>query len=265
MPNHCFCTIAVHSKKDQKVLKKIVKLERGLAEFIMPMPTGLLNTSSPTTIISEKEYKEQEKRRKTTDRIWNTGITLPMSEEFKSKFKFDNWYAWALHNWGTKWGCYDNDLDPDGKHYRFSTAWSPLDIQIIEEFAKIVPNFDYYYEEETGWGGYMYFENGECVNSREYTEPQWDDEKTFVINDNGVIKESDGFWNQETKTMEYEEGFKFLCSVSELLEDHDNGDLFEKGFYESYSLGEFYGKTLVDVFKYHTHKDRKNNQPIIFG
>jgi len=264
MPNHCYCTIQVYTEKDKKILKKIVKLDRGLAEFILPMPEALLYTSSPSRIITEKEYKAQEKKRK-TEKIWNAGITLPMSNEFKSKYGDDDWYNWALNNWGTKWGCYESETDPDGKTLRFTTAWSPLDMSILEEFAKLVPNFLYSYEEETGWGGWMDFEDGECTQFREYTEPMWDDEKTFIINDNGVIKESEGFWNKETKTMEYEEGFKYLCSVSELLEEHDNGDFYEKGFYESYCLGEFYGKTLKDVFQWHTHKDRKDNQPIIFG
>tara|TARA_R100001463_G_scaffold42546_9_gene89119 strand:+ start:346 stop:1152 length:807 start_codon:yes stop_codon:yes gene_type:complete len=268
MPNHCYCVISVDTQKDKEILKKIEKLERGLAEFIMPMPQCLNNTTSESNIISQEEYDEQELRRKNNPKetIFQQGITREMHEEFLDKFKFDNWYSWALHNWGTKWGCYDNELDADESTYRFTTAWSPLDEDIIEEFAKIVPNFYYSFEEETGWGGIREYENGVCISHRNYDEPMWDHEKTFIINDKGVIKEGDGVWNQDTRTMEYEEGFKYLCSVSELLEDHDNGSgYFEKGWYESYCLGEYYGKTLKDVLEWHTHKDRKDNQPIIFG
>tara|TARA_R100000988_G_scaffold103400_2_gene82176 strand:+ start:1819 stop:2544 length:726 start_codon:yes stop_codon:yes gene_type:complete len=239
------------------------KLDRGIAEYIKPMPNELWDTSSPASIISEKEYQDQQKKIDSGEKVFNKGLTKQMSDDFKARFGADNWYLWALNNWGTKWGCYDSEMD--GKSIRFTTAWSPLDVKMIEEFAKLVPTFIYSYEEETGWGGWMEFENGVCISEREYSEPRWDDEKTFVINDNGVIKESEGVWNKETNTMEYEEGFKYLCSVSELLEEHDNGDVYSKGWYESYSLHEYYGKSLKDVFQWHTHKDRKDNQPIIFG
>lgn len=265
MPNHVFCSITVSNKEDCKLLKKIAKLERGLAEFILPMPEELFNTSSPTTIISEKEYLDQEKKAK-TDRIWNRGITLEMSNSWKAKFGTDNWYNWALNNWGTKWGCYENNLDDETLTYTFTTAWSPLDDDILEAFAKQVEGFSYFYEEETGWGGFREYENGEIVDSGEYSEPEWDNSKEFAINEQGVIKEMEGVYNHETKVVEYEEGFKFLCEVSYLRTEHTNADdTYKEGWYECYSLHEYYGKTLKEVFEWHCHKDRKGNQPIIFG
>ena len=266
MPNHVFCSIQLDSKEDCKLLKKIAKLERGLAEYLYPMPKELNHTSSPATIISEKEYQDQEKKRESGERIWNTGITLEMSNKFKSKYGVDNWYAWALGNWGTKWGCYDNEFHEDTKTYVFTTAWSPLDEELILEFAKLVKGFSYFYEEESGWGGWMEYEDGEFIGGGQYEEPHWDDSKEFAINDRGVIKEMSGVYNHETKVVEYEEGYKFLCEVSYLRTEHTNAcDTYEEGWYECYSLNEYYGKTLKEVFEYHCHKDRKGNQPIIFG
>ena len=39
----------------------------------------------------------------------------------------DNWYAWNVNNWGTKWDFapLDWDFTGDGIHIHFETAWSP--------------------------------------------------------------------------------------------------------------------------------------------
>ncbi len=52
---------------------------------------------------------------------------LPMPEAVKAT---DDWYDWAMHNWGTKWGTYRVkafDLDGDGTPIliKFQSAWTP--------------------------------------------------------------------------------------------------------------------------------------------
>ena len=40
----------------------------------------------------------------------------------------DRWYDWRVHNWDTKWDCYDvvvTDADPECTEIEFNTAWSP--------------------------------------------------------------------------------------------------------------------------------------------
>ena len=42
----------------------------------------------------------------------------------------DRWYDWRIHNWDTKWDCYDvnfvdEDPDPENMEIEFNTAWSP--------------------------------------------------------------------------------------------------------------------------------------------
>tara|TARA_R100000781_G_scaffold24008_3_gene17729 strand:+ start:6040 stop:6858 length:819 start_codon:yes stop_codon:yes gene_type:complete len=247
MPNHCFCNIQVYDKKDIKLLKQIEQIDTGLAGFIKPMPECLNNTTMPVNIISQKEYDEQELKRKNNpeERIFSSGITKEMQTEYKDKFKFDNWYNWASFNWGTKWGCYENEVNLDS--YTFTTAWSPLDDDILEAFAKLTTKgFFYTFEEETGWGGVReYDENGVCKSYFNYEEPNWEEMRQFWINKEGVIKEVP----YEEHLEEPAEDFEYLCEVSELKEDHDNGsDQYSVGFYECYNLQEYYGKTLADVF-----------------
>ena len=134
----------------------------GLCRYYVPMPKELESTTSPARIVSEEEYIKQMKANETAKHK-----TYPITEErskyLTDKYGFNNWYDWAYHNWGTKWGCYDNEYD-DGT-YRFTSAWGPVDDSILERFAKDIPTFSYSYEEETGWGGQFEMEDGEIVDS----------------------------------------------------------------------------------------------------
>lgn len=210
MPNHVYNWISVEDKYTEKI-EEIAKV--GLARYYKPMPEELILTSAPTTIISEKEYKEQEKKRKTGEKIWNTGITLAMSKEFKSKFEFDNWYEWALHNWGTKWGCYDNEVNND--LYSYTTAWSTLDMELLDMLAKDIPNFWFGWEEEQGYGQEWEYKNGVSRLDMEWDLPEW--KETDV---EGVSYLSEAY---ETPEGKYDVGYYCEYNINEwLAEDFDD-------------------------------------------
>ena len=71
------------------------------------------------------------------ERVFDFNKILPMPEE-SDDFKKDgslnsedmdkgnNWYAWSIQNWGTKWNAVDGHLDVDNGErleYSFRTAW----------------------------------------------------------------------------------------------------------------------------------------------
>lgn len=71
------------------------------------------------------------------ERVFDFNKILPMPEE-SDDFKKDgslnaedmdkgnNWYAWSIKNWGTKWNAVDSHLDVDNGdrlEYSFRTAW----------------------------------------------------------------------------------------------------------------------------------------------
>jgi len=102
----------------------------------------------------------------------------PLSESLK--FESNDWYAWNVRNWGTKWDVAVNDdekypeteLYDEGDtslSYRFNTAWGPAE-QAIKTLTTQYPNlqFTLSFEEETGWGGEWIFENGEIISQSEY-------------------------------------------------------------------------------------------------
>ncbi|NBR26496.1 MAG: hypothetical protein EBU08_22490 [Micrococcales bacterium] len=104
--------------------------------------------------------------------------SLPLAEALK--FEGNHWYDWNVRNWGTKWdvGVSDEEKYPETElytdtedtiSYSFNTAWSPP-LPAIEKLVEQYPNLNFTlsYEEETGWGGEISWEEGVEVSKSEY-------------------------------------------------------------------------------------------------
>ena len=221
MPNHVYHTISFNtalSSDQKKILKEIEKDERGICGYYMPMPKDLIDTSSPSKILSQEEYDQEMQRiEKENPLLSYKPLTSTMSEELIANYGHNNWYDWANddNNWGTKWGCYDNEYD-DGT-YRFTSAWGPVADSILERLTKDIPTFDYSYEEETGWGGEFVMRDGEIISSLHWEEPEF----------------------------EHVDG-----DIYYLAKKHINGEgEFKTGYYAFGSLHEFIGDTLEEAAK----------------
>jgi len=213
MPNHCYAWITV-PKEYEKKLQEIAKV--GLCRYYRPMPAELEQTTSPVRVVSESEYAKQMKLNETAKHK-TYPITKDRQEYLLEKYGKDNWYDWAYVNWGTKWGCYDNEYD-DGT-YRFTSAWGPIDSIIILDFlVKDIPTFSYSYEEEQGWGAEFEFEDGEETNSLEWDLPDWEDTDSSFI---------------------------FF-----LPQKYQNGEgTHLKGYYSEYNLNEYLGDNFEEATK----------------
>tara|TARA_R100000654_G_C2686835_1_gene127978 strand:+ start:964 stop:1641 length:678 start_codon:yes stop_codon:yes gene_type:complete len=220
MPNHCYTRISISNptKKQEEILKQI-KLDGGLCRYYKPFPKELDGIVNGNTTINGKSV-----------RYWRDvdgkNVAIPEKEltKLKEKYGATNWYDWCLNNWGTKWGCYDFGIDDDV--IMFTSAWSPIGETIIQMFAKDFPSFHYEYEEETGWGAELDYEEGECIFFSQYDEPQWDEVDEIETND-------------------------YTICITKLLEDHphyENG----VGYYADYS-NDFLGKTLEEARKKFNH------------
>ena len=84
----------------------------------------------------------------------------------------ENWYSWNCDNWGTKWGCYDQNVE--GDQINFTTAWDTLSDDVLDRLAKHFPNMIFYYEEEQGWGGEIVYKNGTQYSHERFDIPKWD-------------------------------------------------------------------------------------------
>ena len=151
MPNHVYHTITASTDEGTEILMKMSKHPYGLCGYLLPMPEELRETSSPPRIgdnISEEHY-----------------------ETLKKKYGYADWYSWANNNWGTKWGCYDNEMN--GDQYNFTTAWGTFNDDILEKLLEAIPSLYISWEEEQGFGEEIEFVNGERVYFLEWDFPDW--------------------------------------------------------------------------------------------
>ena len=130
MPNHCHNRVTFYPAGDDtekaiediKAIKQIFEDENCFGQII-PEPdwnnTPLMSSDVKGTVYDRGKVGE-----------------LPQYVEnpfkrlvFKSTDRTDDrWYDWRIHNWDTKWDCYDvevTDDDPECTEIHFNTAWSP--------------------------------------------------------------------------------------------------------------------------------------------
>lgn len=86
----------------------------------------------------------------------------------------DNWYSWNCDNWGNKWGFYDQE-HTEGE-LSFTTAWAEPSNNLLDKIALHLPDMNFTYEEEQGWGGEIQYKNGEEISHDTYGIPPFDAE-----------------------------------------------------------------------------------------
>ncbi len=229
MPNHVYNTITVETdlcleklNKQKEIMHQIHTT--GICQYFKPKPKVLAFYTAPLKIVSESEYIEA-----VENKIFNPTNygSLPITEKLKTKFQnkhgHTNWYDWCCNVWGTKWGAYDPYLNEEGDEYSFTTAWSTINSEIIKKFAKIVPNFEYSWVEEQGYGAKEVYENGELVHHWSFDMPEFTEAEEDILKDLEVTVLAENYRNLEGE--------------------------FEAGYYYSYDLQEFLGKTAEEAHK----------------
>lgn len=137
--------------------------------------------------------------------FWNIKRPENLSDYVTDEpFSPNGWYSWNTTNWGTKWDVsvgknedypdtelLDETTLPDGRQvlvFKFNTAWSPPEPAILE-LSRQYPSLQLglSYEEETGWGGEVLYQDGgslsemfyenRCSECEEYDSLTWDEEE----------------------------------------------------------------------------------------
>lgn len=93
------------------------------------------------------------------------------------KFTSDGWYDWNVREWGTKWDACNPEITSDDPSslsiaYRFDTAWSPAEgafRKMVEQHPEL--GFEFYNEEEQGWGVEYEGTDGELSMTKEWDIP----------------------------------------------------------------------------------------------
>ena len=152
MPNHC--TTTLHIDGEHRHRQEFVDKNKGFSCW---------DTKK------EKEY---------FDLSFHAQCPIPKKHinSHLSKSSNSDWYAWCNKNWGTKWDCYELNLEhyDTYTYYYFDTAWSPP-FQWITKVSKKFPNlrFNLEWAEESGFGGTASYQNGEMFAQREFSKKEW--------------------------------------------------------------------------------------------
>jgi hypothetical protein len=209
MPNHVRNSISVEAEYTD-ILKKISKT--GLLEYIKPMPKSLdVRDVSDSCIKKAKEWKSDD----IESQIRNKKLC-----DFNEKFHgYRTWYKWRIDHWGTKWTDYETEFKEydSGATYTFTTAWAPPSTEIMMQLAKIIPDLDFIWEEEQGFGEHIIYKDGVIVHHQEWDIPDF---------------------------LEIEE----LEDVYYLTEAYNYiGEIFPVGYYAEYDIHSYLGETLAEA------------------
>ena len=108
-------------------------------------------------------------------------MTPECAQNLLKKYGTDNWYDWAIRNWGCKWDASMSDsIEDDDYEFRFETPWS-IPEEFIKTFAlkayKKCPNssFTWWWEEEQGFGQEFFIESGEIIVKKNWDMPSFDE------------------------------------------------------------------------------------------
>lgn len=143
MPNWCENRVDISGEPED--VKKFMELVGEKFEFqkIIPMPKELKDTTS--SVRTEGEH---------------ANMTYGRQKKLLDKYGFDNWYDWALSNWGTKWPAQDVELVVNEENYcrfMFMTAWSPPE-GIYRKVKELFPDLSiswFYDEPAMQFAGYL--------------------------------------------------------------------------------------------------------------
>lgn len=210
MPNWVYNNIEVEEKYTEK-LEQISK--RGFCHYFKPRPKAYEDTISPTP---SKE---------------NNPYVYELSQLLLKYHGYENWYDWCRKHWGVKWDSCDGHMD--GNIYRFETPWNRPDMSIFELLAKEIPNFNYWWEEEQGYGEEWECEDGEFRLIESWDLPVWKDFEYSKI------------------------PYQSCGTLSYLLEVYTKmGETYPKGYYLEYDLNTYLGSTYKKAMKeYNEHYD----------
>ena len=210
MPNHVSSNLVITGPSDD-VRRFVSHVDRSVTNAgnaldfngVVPLPEELKGTSSPVHIQSKteidnmwSEWNQKKDAGKFEDRElkygkpFNLGITQEASDTLIAKYGDNNWYEWAIRNWGTKWGAYDtgewdvtvNENDNSSARVSYNTAWSPA-TEFFKRASLLFPTLTFvteYADEGELFVGETNFENGEIIMK---IEPEWDSEYGISIRD----------------------------------------------------------------------------------
>jgi len=151
MPNHVYSRLRISDEKYAPLIEAAIEINGGLAQLLKPMPSELRDTQSPPKIMTDEEMKKWESGdHHLIGKMVGRPITQAESDRMIKEYGANNWFDWAVDNWGTKWGTYDHHWNRDTLTLEFLTAWCPMSEDMLERLGQLIPDFDLRMIEESG-------------------------------------------------------------------------------------------------------------------
>lgn len=148
--NHIF---AEGAEADLRAFLEAIKWQDQLFDFnrIIPMPEILKHTACGGRNFDGKKVASwfvENPDAEFKDRIERP--FTPEEETALADIGCDNWYDWAVANWGTKWNASCVEIDQDGLEYgcleiTFLTAWSAPG-PVLEKMIGMFPGLTFHCE-----------------------------------------------------------------------------------------------------------------------
>lgn len=171
MPNHVTNKVTITGTGAEDAINALY--EDGQFNFgFFPMPDELRLVTSPVRIVTLEEREQAIKDWEAKDDNYKNmigksfPITAEMQKDLIEKYGTDNWYDWAVNNWGTKWAGYDGDKLTDNVVI-FNTAWStpyPALLRLSELYPETTISVEYADEDFGSNTGTYSLINGAVVN-----------------------------------------------------------------------------------------------------
>lgn len=160
MPNHCHNRVYFYNEDKPEQIKELHDIfSRGLDEneersvfgAFVPEPDW---PKTPLTESTAKQYSFSDPR----GEVGECPEMIEHENPFYAGLRFkstnrvdDRWYDWRNQNWGTKWDCYEVQIDeelPYGFEVTFDTAWAPPE-EICEAIREKYPDISiqWHYDE----------------------------------------------------------------------------------------------------------------------
>ena len=163
MPNHVtnILKITGGTPEENKTMMDLLFDTNGKFTFdnFLPMPKELVEVKNPVSIVTDNErnaeiteYERKEASGELSAFLSRTfSLTEELRDDYIARFGADNWYDWAIENWGTKWGGYDGVKNSDSE-CGFLTAWN-TPYSAMVKLSEMYPKFTFmisYADEDTG-------------------------------------------------------------------------------------------------------------------
>lgn len=196
MPNWVYNVLGAHDEQGRQFIFDNCINDKKNFTFnkMIPMPQILTIGCSPVRICNNfDEFKEKYgghidytfEKEGMLICGYDSVMTQKCTDNLLKMYGADNWYDWALNNWGCKWDANSERVEDGDYEFRFETPWGEPE-EFIKKFALEVykkcpkSTFTWFWEEEQGFGQELFIESGKIIVTKNWDIPYFDEHHVVI-------------------------------------------------------------------------------------